>query len=40
MIGNDDVRHQLILNHNIHEDVVIALGRHFSKLNTALASLR
>ena len=40
MIGNDDVRHQLISNYNIHEDVMIALGRHFGKINTALAALR
>ena len=40
MIGNDDVRHQLITEHKIHEDVMIALAQHFSKINTALASLR
>jgi len=40
MIGNDDVRHQLIVKHNIHEDVIISLARHFGKINTALAALR
>ena len=40
LIGNDDVRHKLITSVNIHEDVSIALHRHYGNVNTALAALR
>jgi len=40
LVGNDDVRHKLITTVNVEEDVVIALGQHFSVSATALAALR
>ena len=40
LIGNDEVKHKMVTQLKVHEDVIGALMRHFSQPDVALAALR